>query len=143
MNTIKILVAEDEALIAALFKRSLQLAGYAVCGPVATGEAAIRAVAAEQPDVVLIDVRLAGVMDGIQAAQEIVARYGAVIIFVTGYSDRQLRARADAVPHAAYLVKPIAVEEIERVLAALRDRPRRGGMDAEYGSLQGAEGEQG
>ena len=122
LKRIKILIVEDEALIALSFRRVLQLAGYSVCDPVATGERAIRAAAAEQPDVVLMDIRILGAMDGIEAARQIVAMRRTFIVFLTGYSDADLKARAQAVPDAVYLTKPVSPNSLLEVLARLLER---------------------
>ena len=121
MREVKVLllVVEDEAMTAWLLSQSLQHMGYTVCGPVATGEAAVQAAADEQPDVVLMDIRLAGPMDGIEAAERIAAQREVSIIFMTGYSDQETKSRALALHPAAYLVKPVTPEHIVPVLEAL------------------------
>ena len=81
---IKVLIVEDEAILGLLLSRSLGRLGYEVGEPIATGEEALRRTEQEQPDVVLMDIRLAGAMDGIEAAREITARYGTPIIFMNG-----------------------------------------------------------
>lgn len=118
-GAIKILLVEDEALTAMLLARNLQLSGYSVCGPASTGEAAIEIAKREKPDLVLMDIRLAGPMDGIKAATAIASFSDVPIVFVTGYDDKQLRQRANAVHPAAYLVKPVTPREIEPVIKAL------------------------
>ena len=90
----KIEIVEDEAMTAMLLARNLRLVGYSTCGPVSTGEAAIQLAGEERPDVVLMDIRLAGAMDGIQAAADIKQRWGIPVIFMTGYSDADTMERA-------------------------------------------------
>ena len=94
----------------------------------ATGEDAVRAAAEERPDLVLMDIRLAGEMDGIEAARQIAAASPAKIAFMTGYSDERIVQRARALNPAAYLVKPVTSEHIHPVIAAIfgeQDEPRK------------------
>jgi CheY-like chemotaxis protein len=115
---IKILLVEDEFFIALLLQMSLERSGYEVGDPVSTGEEAIKCVAQERPDVVLMDIRLAGALDGIEAAREIVARYAVPIIFMTGYSDEETVKQAQALHPLAILTKPVSPPEIMAVVDA-------------------------
>jgi CheY-like chemotaxis protein len=120
MNPFKILVVEDEAITALLLKRELQREGYEVCGPVATAEVALQMVEREHPHLILMDIRLAGDMDGIEAAEKIVAGdHNVPIIFMTGYSDAEIEARANVLQPAAYLVKPVTFTHIRPVITRL------------------------
>jgi CheY-like chemotaxis protein len=116
---IKILLVEDEAMTAFLLRRNLQLLGYQVAKPLATGEAAIEAVQEQDYDVVLMDIRLAGKMDGIQAAEQISALNCTKIVFLTGYLDDEIMQRAQVCHPAAYLVKPVTPDDIQPVIAEL------------------------
>ncbi|MEE8389851.1 MAG: response regulator [Anaerolineae bacterium] len=116
---IKILIVEDEALFVIRVEKDLKNLGYQVCKPVATGEAAIKSAAEEQPDIVLMDVRLASKMDGIKAAQEIRARREIPIIFMSGYSDQEVERRARELNPVAYLVKPVQIRDIESAIASV------------------------
>jgi two-component system, response regulator PdtaR len=116
MKPVKILIAEDEALIALLLKRNLELTGYEVCEPVATGEAIPRIVEEEQPDVILMDIRLAGVMNGIEAAREILPSYKGLIIFMSGYSDGGMLEKAATIDSAVYLIKPVTPDDISPIV---------------------------
>lgn len=113
---IKILIVEDEAIVAMRLRMELNNSGYEVCKPVATGKNAIKSVENEKPDMVLMDIRLAGEMDGIEAAQEILSRYETSIVFMTGYTDEDLMERAKKLKPTAYLIKPVGVYEIESVI---------------------------
>jgi len=115
-NEIKILVVEDEILIAMLLCRSLSLLGYQVCELAATGQDAIRLAKDERPDVVLMDIRLAGPLDGIEAASQIDRECDLSIIFMTGYSDPRVRDRTKALNPAAYLVKPVSPDDVMPII---------------------------
>ena len=110
--TVRILIVEDELIIATLLKAGLVKAGYGVCGMATNGEQAIQTAQKENPDVILMDIHLLGQMDGIEAAHEINRFSKAKIIFTTGYSDLGQKERAMAENPAAYLVKPVDVRQI-------------------------------
>jgi PAS domain S-box-containing protein len=107
MNAIPvILVVEDEVIVANDIKDTLISFGYTVAGTVRTGEAALEFVAETNPDLVLMDIHLAGKIDGIAAAGQIHSRYGTPVIFLTAYADPALLERAKAAEPYGYIVKP-------------------------------------
>jgi DNA-binding response OmpR family regulator len=117
----KILVVEDECIVAMDLLNNLQRAGYDV-GVVSSGEAAIDVAEQEIPDLVLMDIKLKGGIDGIQAAKKINARLGIPIMYLTAYSDSKTRKRADSTVHFGYLYKPFNFDEVlDRVRAAITD----------------------
>ncbi len=116
MGKPKILIVEDEVLIGFHVQMELSRAGYEVVGPVATGEEAIESVQIENPDIILMDIRLMGGMDGIEAARRIAAFSHAGIIFVTGYDDLALKERALFLNPLAYLSKPVGARHIDALL---------------------------
>ncbi|HPG41695.1 MAG TPA: response regulator [bacterium] len=120
MKKIKILIVEDETLIALSLKSQLLRAGYEVCTLASTAKQAIDIVLKEAPDFVLIDIRLPGDMDGIEAARQIGACSTAQIIFASGYSDPALQQSAMSVHPAAYLIKPVDVDDIESVVRSIK-----------------------
>lgn len=116
-DNIKILIVEDEVLIAMHLAGQLKQAGYTVCRPVTNGAAAIAAAGQEHPSVILLDIRLPGEMDGIEAGRAITDRYNIPVIFVTGYSDSAIESRARNITTAKVLGKPASVGEIDRAIA--------------------------
>lgn len=116
---IKILLAEDELLIAQCLKIELELNGYAVCSFVASGEEAIEIAKEEKPDIILMDIHLSGKMDGIEAARQIVALKDIPIIFMTGYNDTNIHKKAQKINPVAYLEKPIEVYDITPIIESL------------------------
>jgi CheY-like chemotaxis protein len=113
---LKFLIVEDETLIAYQLKKSLTRAGYEVCGTVGVGEQAVELARKERPDVILMDIRLLGAMDGIETARQIRTFLSAALIFTTGYMAPELKARASALQPIAYLSKPVDVQEIRASL---------------------------
>ncbi len=113
---VKLLLVEDEFLIAEFLQMNLESLGYQVCELVGTGEEAIELAEKEQPDIVLMDIHLSGEIDGIEAALEIHQRFQIPIIFMTGYFDEKTMAQARELNPLAYLVKPIMPEHIKPVI---------------------------
>ncbi|HHS14191.1 MAG TPA: response regulator [bacterium] len=116
---IKILLVEDEAITALQLKDDLERMGYDVHKPLATGEAAVKAVKGGRFDLVMMDIRLAGRMDGIEAAMEIASSDDVPIVFMTGYRDEDMQVRTRAIRSAAYLVKPVSLDDIQRIIDGL------------------------
>jgi PAS domain S-box-containing protein len=102
----RIWVVEDERIIARDLARTLTELGYQVAGISGSGEDAIRQVRADPPELVLMDVRLAGELDGIETAKAIKCERDVPIIFLTAHSDDETLSRASAAAPLAYLVKP-------------------------------------
>ncbi len=112
MNTISILIVEDELLIAHNLARLLKKLGYQVVEIVSSGEKAIQIAAEKQPDLVLMDIVIKGQMNGIEAAQEIQNRYGIPIVYVTAYADDATVQRAKATGAYGFIVKPFRKEQL-------------------------------
>lgn len=102
---IRVLVAEDEALIRMDLVEMLSDLGYEVIGEAADGESAIRLAEQLRPDVVMMDVKMP-VLDGITAAERIAEQQIAPVVMLTAFSQRELVDRATAAGVMAYLVKP-------------------------------------
>ena len=82
-----ILVVEDEAIVANDIRDTLISLGYDVAGTAKTGESALEKIAETRPDLVLMDIHLAGKMDGIETAGQIHENFGIPVIFLTAYAD--------------------------------------------------------
>ncbi len=113
MKKAKIMIVEDEVLLAMDMDSDLSGIGYEVCELVTTGEDAINNVEQEKPDIVLMDIILKGEMNGIDAAREIRSSYGIPIIFVTGCDDEGTKKLAEAVGSAGYFIKPVELEDLK------------------------------
>lgn len=107
-----ILIVEDDGIIAARLQDMLTRVGYTTPEPVASGEAAVAAVAATAPDLVLMDIALAGAMNGITAAEHIRVEYNVPIVYLTAYSQTAQLERAKATYPYGYLIKPVAEREL-------------------------------
>jgi CheY-like chemotaxis protein len=115
----RILVVEDEAIIARDIAMQLQDLGYDVLGPVASGEQALALARQSQPCLVLMDIHLAGAMDGISAAQAIRTDLQVPTIFLSAFNGDENLARAELAQPAGYMAKPFSEVELETLLSAV------------------------
>ncbi len=113
MEKAKIMIVEDEIITAMIMKSKLGSLGYEICEFVTSGEAAIKNVEQEKPDIVLMDIILDGKINGIEAASEIHSRYGTPIIFVTGCQDKGTKELASEVGPVEYFIKPVEIEDLK------------------------------
>ncbi len=120
----KILIVEDEALIAMHIFNQLKKIGYAVAEPVATGERAVEVARETDPDVIIMDIHLAGSLDGIEAARRILEFRDMPIVFITGYSNPEDMQRAFELKPVAYLNKPLRIFELVSVLDSIFPKPQ-------------------
>ena len=112
MNPIKILVVEDEVIVAEDIGFRLKKLGYIVTATVASGEEAIEKVAENRPDLVLMDIVLKGDMDGVTAAEKIRNRVDIPIVFLTAYADDQTLQRAKLTNPFGYIIKPFQQNDL-------------------------------
>jgi two-component system, LytTR family, response regulator LytT len=111
-EAVKILVVEDEFIIASYIEDCLQKSGYHVLATCSHYDEAAAALAAELPDMVLLDINLKGKKTGIDLGQLINERYQIPFIYVTSLSDKKTVDEAKTTAPYAYLVKPFDEEEI-------------------------------
>lgn len=109
---VSILIVEDKVIIAESLAETLAGAGYTVQRIVTSGEVALEEIRNEQPDVILMDIHLAGEMDGIQAAERINADYAVPIIYLTDLHDERTIERAKHTQPAAFLLKPFKAQDL-------------------------------
>jgi len=108
---LRILVAEDEALIRMDLREMLGEEGYDVCGEAGDGATAVRLARELRPDVVLMDVKMP-VLDGISAAEQVVSERISAVVMLTAFSQRDLVERARQAGAMAYLVKPFQQKDL-------------------------------
>ncbi len=125
MSAARILVVEDEAVIAEEIQDRLSNLGYEVSGSVRKAEAALQSVETNPPDLVLMDIVLRGKMDGIQAADRIIARHSIPIIYLTAYADKKTINRAKMTGASGYLVKPIREKELHATIEMALQKQER------------------
>ncbi len=113
MGKVKILVVEDNRIVAEDIKNNLQEMGYAVCAIATSGKRALAAVQEQMPDIAILDIRLGKGMNGIDTAAELRDKYRIPIIYLTAHADAETVSRAKKTEPYAYLVKPFDVEELQ------------------------------
>jgi PAS domain S-box-containing protein len=116
MNGIKTLLVEDEQIVAKFAEKQLSGAGYNVVASVSTGEEAIEKVSKLNPDIVLMDIKLIGSMDGVETADHIQKKFQIPVIFLTSLADDETFKRAKTAEPFGYLIKPIDLKELNRVV---------------------------
>ncbi|OPY16384.1 MAG: two-component response regulator [Methanomethylovorans sp. PtaU1.Bin073] len=116
MTDAKILVVEDENIVALEIKKRLQKLGYIVPGVASTGEDAIIKAEGILPDLVLMDIMLKGEIDGIRAAGEIRSRFNMPVIYLTAYSDEETLERAKLTEPYGYILKPFEEEDLRTTI---------------------------
>lgn len=103
----KVLIVEDEAIVAYDLQNRLRKSGYTVSAIAASGAQALEGIEKTSPDLILMDIRLQGPMDGIEVATEVRHRYKLPVIFLTAHADHATLERAKLTGPFGYLVKPI------------------------------------
>jgi two-component system, response regulator PdtaR len=116
----KIVLIEDERILAMTLKFELARKGYTVLATAGSGAEAIAAVREHAPEILIMDISINGEMTGIDAANAISEFARTPVVFLTGESDADTRTRALATPHArGYLTKPMNIIELEAVLQSI------------------------
>jgi signal transduction histidine kinase len=143
----RVLVVEDERIVARDLAETLTTLGYRVVGVTPTGEQAVDAARALQPDAILMDVRLAGAIDGVEAAARIRGEQDVPVIYLTAHADDETLRRAKRTAPHGYLIKPFRTAELRCALeiaihrrdigARLRERARW--LSATAKSIAGAD----
>lgn len=116
-----VLVVEDEAIIAEVWSIYIEMMGLEVCGFAATAEAAVALAEKHRPAIILMDVRLIGKKDGVDAALAINESVGSKIIFTTGSKERETMERIQLAHPIAVLIKPISERVLISTVAAALD----------------------
>jgi two-component system cell cycle sensor histidine kinase/response regulator CckA len=109
---VRVVIVEDEALIAAEIEDRLTRLGYQILAIADTGEKALAAAAEFQPDLVLMDIRIKGSMDGIAAAEEIQKVIRTAVVFLTAHSDAGTLQRAKSAAPYGYVLKPFREQDL-------------------------------
>ena len=121
MAPARILIVDDEAIVAVDIQKTLKALGYDVPAIAFSGEEALQKTEELHPDVVLMDIVLRGQMDGIEAAQQIYERFGIPSIFMTGYSEEIIEQLNTGKPCLS-VIKPVEEKELHKtILKALKE----------------------
>src|SRR5271157_3870214 len=116
MDKPAIFIVEDESIVASDIKETLLSLGYAVTGIAKSGETAVEEIQKTRPDLVLMDIHLAGKMDGVEAAGKIHVLCDIPVIYLTAYADKPLLDRAKVTEPYGYVLKPYDERELRSVI---------------------------
>jgi YesN/AraC family two-component response regulator len=109
--TVEILIVEDERLVAQHISRLLQDEGYSICAIASDGKTAIKKIIEFHPDLILLDIRIKGEIDGIEIAEQILM-YDIPLLYLTAFSDAETLERAQATNPMGYVIKPFRREQL-------------------------------
>jgi two-component system, response regulator PdtaR len=113
MGAATVMIVEDEWVIAKDLQMQLEELGYVVSSSVPTGEEAIALTLEDKPNLILMDIKLTGTMDGIQAARIIRRETPIPVIFLTSISISELMAQAQSLEPLSYLIKPVKPQDLQ------------------------------
>lgn len=128
MPQTKIMVVEDERIVALNLKQKLVRMGYEVTAVCTSGEKALAAIAANQPDIVLMDIHIDGDMDGIATAAAIPPNLHLPVVYLTAYSEEATLERARETQPYGYLLKPFSERELHATMKMVLERRRADGL---------------
>jgi len=117
-----VLIVEDEILIADELSERVSRLGFSVIAAVDSAEEGIEIAVSERPDLVLMDIRLRGEKDGVEAAQEIRQQVDVPIVYLTAYSDRLTVERAKKTDHDGFILKPFHKRELQSTIEVAMQR---------------------
>jgi len=121
----RILIVEDEAIVALGIRTALEDMNYEVVSVVDTGEEALEQIEAKKPDLVLMDIQLASVMDGVETARKIRQRFGIPLIYLTANSNDTTFQQAKTSAPSAFISKPYKKAELSKAIDLALDQYRR------------------
>ncbi len=113
MNAARIVIVEDESIVAQDLRMSLGQLGYEVCAVVASGEEALEEVDRHRPDLVLMDIALAGRLTGIETAEIVRKRSRTPVMYLTAHADDETLSRAGATEPFGFIVKPFETRDLK------------------------------
>jgi len=112
----RVLIVEDDMIISLVIENMVKELGHEVVGKATSGDDAIRLASEQSPDLVLMDIRLKGEMDGIEAVTEIKRQINTSVIYLTGNSDRVNYERARETEFIDLITKPFTISDLTRSL---------------------------
>jgi len=112
----KIFIVEDELIIAKSLARQLEKLNYDVVGTASSGEKALELIEQNPPDLVLMDIVIAGEMDGIETAKKIREKFDIPVIYLTAYSDEETLKRVQESSSHGYILKPYKQREVHAAI---------------------------
>jgi len=118
----RVLIVEDEILIADELRERLSLLGFSVIAAVDSAEEGIAIATTKRPDLILMDIRLTGEKDGVQAAKEIRRQIDVPIVYLTAYSDQLTMERVKGTEYDGFILKPFQRRELQSTVEVAMQR---------------------
>ena len=115
----KVLIVEDDMILSMVNKKYVEILGHQVAQSVRNGKDAIEAVKKHNPDIVLMDIRIEGQIDGIEAMEEIRKFSDVPVVYLTGNSEPATKNRAEQTNMLAFIIKPISMDDLKNILNKL------------------------
>jgi two-component system, response regulator PdtaR len=112
----QIIIVEDDLILSLLLEKQVTRMGYHVAAKVNSGEEAVEKIRKHLPDLVLMDIKLVGEMDGVEAIEQIREFTDVPVLYLTGNSDETTRRRARATNPVAYMVKPVDMSLLKKTI---------------------------
>jgi CheY-like chemotaxis protein len=125
MEQARILIVEDEPMVASILKRRLEVLGYQIAGMVDNGTDAVASAGEVEPDIVLMDIFLPGGLDGIEAARRIREKYAIPVIYLTAFADDTVIQEAKLTQPFGYILKPFSDRDLYSTLEMALYRHRK------------------
>jgi two-component system, cell cycle sensor histidine kinase and response regulator CckA len=116
MTSARVMIVEDDRVVARDIRTQVSRMGHSVVGVTGSGEEAVTLAAAHLPDLVLMDIRLEGEMDGIEAAQQIRSKNRIPVVFLTAFGNEAVMRRASFTEPFGYLLKPYEDQQMRVVI---------------------------
>lgn len=134
----KILIVEDESIVRLHLSRIIEAMGHQLVGLASSMDEALACAAADEPELVMMDINLKGNGDGVDAARELVSLYGCAVVFATAFADDETIRRTEEAGAVGYVLKPFGEQAVRAALAtALREHDRMRSVRANERSLAG------
>lgn|GEM_PF-547802 len=125
VKSARILLVEDENIIAMDIQSTLRKMGYNVFAIVSSGEESIKVASSSMPDIVLMDIKLKGKMNGIQAAKSIYRQFRIPVIYVSAYGDEHIYVQLGRFEPFEFIQKPFIEEELEDKISGVLHKSRK------------------
>lgn len=112
----RIIIVEDDLILSLLLEKQIQRMGYEVVAKINNGEEAVEKIRKDDPDLVLMDIKLVGEMDGVEAIDHVRKFSNVPVLYLTGNSDEITKKRAQATNPVAYMVKPVDMSQLKKTI---------------------------
>lgn len=112
----KVLIVEDEMIISLMLEQMVVQMGHKVVGKATSGEVAVKQALEVQPEVILMDIRLQGNMDGVEAISQIQEKINVSVIYITGNTDQMYKKRVKETQYLDFLIKPVTQHQLSHSL---------------------------